>query len=97
MTGAVDLAAMAHDAVPPRVLARLTAARNALVVSHENPDADTLGANLGVCAILEACGARATAVSTDPVPPLYGFIAGVERFRTDPDPAETCDLLILVD
>jgi phosphoesterase RecJ-like protein len=97
MTGAVDLVAIARDAVPPPVLARLTAARNALVVSHENPDADTLGANLGVCAILEACGARATAVSTDPVPPLYGFIAGVERFRTDPDPAEAYDLLILVD
>ena len=50
-----------------------------------------------MCAILEACGARATAVSTDPVPPLYAFIAGVERFRTDPDPAETYDLLVLVD
>jgi phosphoesterase RecJ-like protein len=97
MTDAIDLAALARDAVPAPVLARLTAARNALVVSHENPDADTLGAALGVCAVLEACGARATAVSTDPVPPLYAFIAGVERFRTDPDPAETYDLLVLVD
>lgn len=97
MTHAVDIVAIARDAVPDAVVARLTAARNALVVSHENPDADTLGANLGVCAILEACGARATAVSTDPVPPLYAFIAGVERFRTDPDPAEQYDLLVLVD
>jgi phosphoesterase RecJ-like protein len=97
MTHAVDIVAIARDAVPDAVVARLTGARNALVVSHENPDADTLGANLGVCAILEACGARATAVSTDPVPPLYAFIAGVERFRTDPDPAEHYDLLVLVD
>jgi phosphoesterase RecJ-like protein len=97
MTDAIDLAAFARDAVPAPVLERLTAARNALVVSHENPDADTLGANLGVCTILEAGGARATAISTDPVPPLYAFIAGVERFRTDPDPAETYDLLVLVD
>jgi phosphoesterase RecJ-like protein len=97
MTHAVDIVAIARDAVPDAVVARLTGARNALVVSHENPDADTLGANLGVCAILEACGARATAVSTDPVPPLYAFIAGVERFRTDPDPAERYDLLVLVD
>jgi phosphoesterase RecJ-like protein len=97
MTDAIDLTALARDAVPPAVLARLTAARNALVVSHENPDADTLGAALGVCVILEACGARATAVSTDPVPPLYAFLAGVERFRTDPDPAETYDILVLVD
>jgi phosphoesterase RecJ-like protein len=97
MTDAIDLAALARDAVPAPVLARLTAARNALVVSHENPDADTLGAGLGVCEILEACGARATPISTDPVPPLYGFIAGVERFRTDPDPAQPYDLLVLVD
>ncbi|HET7829020.1 MAG TPA: DHH family phosphoesterase [Candidatus Limnocylindrales bacterium] len=97
MTHAADIVAIARDAVPEPVVARLTAARNALVVSHENPDADTLGANLAVCTILEACGARATAVSTDPVPPLYAFIPGVERFRTDPDPGEQYDLLVLVD
>jgi bifunctional oligoribonuclease and PAP phosphatase NrnA len=96
-TIATGLGTLARDAVPPLVLDRLVAARNALVVSHENPDADTLGAALGVCTVLEACGARATAVSTDPVPPLYAFIRGVERFRTDPDPAETYDLLVLCD
>ena len=95
--GAIDLSALARDAVPAPVLARLTDARNALVVSHENPDADTLGAVIGVCMVLEAFGARATAVCTDPVPPLYSFLAGIERFRTDPDPAETYDLLVLCD
>jgi len=95
--GAIDLSALARDAVPAPVLARLTDARNALVVSHENPDADTLGAVIGVCMVLEAFGARATAVCTDPVPPLYSFLAGVERFRTDPDPAQTYDLLVLCD
>jgi phosphoesterase RecJ-like protein len=97
MTQIVDLAALARDAVPAAVLERLTRARHALVVSHENPDADTLGAALGVCTILEALGARATAVSTDPVPPLYAFLAGVERFRTDPGPNEAYDLLVLCD
>lgn len=97
MSAAVDLAALAREGVPAPVLARLKAARNALVVTHENPDADTLGAVLGVCLVLEACGARATAVSTDPVPPLYAFMRGVERFRTDPDPAESYDLLVLCD
>jgi bifunctional oligoribonuclease and PAP phosphatase NrnA len=95
--GAIDLTSLARDAVPAAVLARLTDARNALVVSHENPDADTLGAAIGVCMVLEAFGARATAVCTDPVPPLYDFLAGIERFRTDPDLAETYDLLVLCD
>jgi len=95
--GRVDLADLARDAVPTGVLERLTAARNALVVSHENPDADTLGAVLGVCIVVEARGGRATAVCTDPVPPLYGFLTGVERFRTDPDPSAPYDLLVLCD
>jgi phosphoesterase RecJ-like protein len=95
--GAIDLTDLARDAVPASVLARLTGARNALVVSHENPDADTLGAVIGVCMVLEARGARATAVCTDPVPPLYAFLAGVERFRTDPEPGEAYDLLVLCD
>jgi phosphoesterase RecJ-like protein len=97
VSAAVDLATLARDGVPAPVLARLAGARNALVVTHEHPDADTLGATLGVCLVLEACGARATAVSTDPVPPLYAFLRGMDRFRTDPDPGEAYDLLVLCD
>jgi phosphoesterase RecJ-like protein len=36
-------------------------------------------------------------VCTDPVPALYGFLEGVDRFRTDPDPAAAYDLLVLSD
>ena len=50
-------------AVPEAVVEKLSSARRVLAVSHENPDADTLGAVLGVCTVLEACGARATAVA----------------------------------
>jgi len=97
MSAAVDLAALARDAVPPAVLARLRGARHVLAVSHENPDADTLGATLGVCALVEALGGRATPVCADPIPPLYAFVPGMDRFRTDPDPAEAYDLLVLSD
>ena len=41
--------------------------------------------------------ATADPVCTDPVPPLYGFIAGVERFRTDPDTTAPYDLLVISD
>jgi phosphoesterase RecJ-like protein len=68
-----------------------------LAVSHEHPDADTLGAVLGLCLIVEALGGRATAISSDPVPPLYAFLPGMDRFRTDPDPGEVYDLLVLAD
>ncbi len=85
------------DAVPQAVVDRLRTARRVLAVSHENPDADTLGATLGVVRLVEAMGGVADAVCTDPVPPLYDFIEGVERFRTDPDDAAPYDLLVISD
>src|SRR5512141_3471310 len=97
MSASLDLAAIAREAVPPSVLARLSGARNVLAVSHEHPDADSIGATLAVCALVEAHGGRATAVCSDPVPELYAFLPGVERFRTDPDPTAAYDLLVLCD
>ena len=85
------------DAVPQIVVDRIRSARRVLAVSHENPDADTLGATLGVVRLVEAMGGIADAVCTDPVPPLYDFIAGVERFRTDPDDAAPYDLVVISD
>ena len=85
------------EAVPDVVVDRLRAARRVLAVGHENPDADTLGATLGVVQIVESLGGAADAVCSDPVPPLYDFLRGVERFRTDPDPAAAYDLLVVSD
>ncbi len=85
------------DAVPDAVVERLRDARRVLAVGHENPDADTLGATLAVVRIVEALGGRADPVCTDPVPPLYDFLADVERFATDPDPAADYDLLVVSD
>ena len=48
------------DAVPAVVVDRLRGARRVLAVSHENPDADTLGATLAVAAIVEALGGERT-------------------------------------
>ena len=84
-------------AVPDLVAERIGAAREALIVSHENPDADTLGAALAVARIIEFHGGRATTVCNDPVPPLYAFLAGLEAERTDPEPETAYDLLVIVD
>jgi bifunctional oligoribonuclease and PAP phosphatase NrnA len=85
------------DAVPDAVIERLRGARRVLAVGHENPDADTLGATLGIVHLVEFLGGRADAVCTDPVPPLYDFLRGMERFRTDPDPDAAYDLLVVSD
>src|SRR5687767_12387136 len=83
--------------VPAVVVDRLKGARRILAVGHENPDADTLGATLAIVRIGEALGASVDPVCTDPVPPLYDFLEGIDRFRTDPDPAVPYDLLVVSD
>jgi phosphoesterase RecJ-like protein len=85
------------DAVPTAVADRLRSARNVLAVGHENPDADTLGASLAVCRLVERFGGKATAVFADPVPPLYDFLPDVERARTDPEADAAYDLLVVSD
>jgi len=85
------------DAVPAALASRLTVARDVLVVSHENPDADTLGAALALRIIVAAGGGTATLVCADVPPPLYAFLPGIGDFRTDPEPGREHDLAILVD
>ncbi len=97
MSTPFDLSALARESVPAAFLDRVRGARNVLAVTHEHPDADTIGAVQGICLLVEAMGGRATAVSTDAIPPLYAFMPGLDRFRTDPDPAETYDLLVFAD
>lgn len=83
--------------VPSAAADAIAAGRNVLVATHENPDADTLGAALGIAAIVEAHGGRATLLSTDPVPPLYDFLPGMDRFVHDPDESAGYDLLVVCD
>ena len=85
------------DAVPSAAADAIARARNVLVATHENPDADTLGAALGIGLMVEHHGGRATLVSTDPVPPLYDFLPGMDRFVQDPDPSDGYDLLVVCD
>jgi bifunctional oligoribonuclease and PAP phosphatase NrnA len=92
----IDLRPWLAD-VPIAAADRIAASRRPLIASHENPDADTLGAALGVAAIVERNGGRATLLCADPVPPLYGFLEGMDRFRPDPDPSVEPDLLVVCD
>jgi len=88
-----DLAA----AVPREVVERLRSARRILAVSHENPDGDTVGATLAVVFLGEQLGIPVTPVCSDPIPGLYAFLPGVERFRTDPEADADYDLVVLSD
>jgi phosphoesterase RecJ-like protein len=92
-----SLTAADIDAVPDAVVERLRGARNVLTVCHENPEADALGSALAHALLVEALGGRATAMCADPVPPMYDFMPGLDRFRRGPEPGAAYDLIVVGD
>jgi phosphoesterase RecJ-like protein len=92
----VDLTEYAA-AVPREVVDRLSAARRVLAICHENPEADALGSALAVSLLVEAGGGVATPVCADPVPAMYGFMPGMDRFGREPDSTIDYDLLVVGD
>jgi phosphoesterase RecJ-like protein len=92
----VDLSDYAA-AVPDEVIERLRTARRVLTICHENPEADALGSALAVSLLVEAGGGLATPVCADPMPEMYTFLPGMDRFRQEPDPEVDYDLLVVGD
>ncbi len=83
--------------VPGEVVERIRAARTVLTACHENPEADALGSALSVALAVEHLGGRATPLCSDPVPPMYGFMPLIKRFRQDPEPDLQYDLIVVGD
>jgi phosphoesterase RecJ-like protein len=98
MTGParVDLGEYAAS-VPDEVLARLRTARRVLTICHENPEADALGSALATALLVEHMGGLATPVCADPMPEMYKFLPGMDRFRQEPDPSVQYDLIVVGD
>ncbi len=78
------------------VLAALNAAQRIAVVSHRDPDPDTIGSAVAVGLALEQLGKTVSYHCADPVPESFRFLARTERFTTDPPPADV-DLILTVD
>jgi phosphoesterase RecJ-like protein len=92
----VDLTAYAA-AVPQEVVDRLRAGKRVLTICHENPEADALGSALAVALLVEASGGAATPVCADPMPAMYDFLPGMDRFRQIPTEGFDYDLLVVGD
>lgn len=52
---------------------------DALILTHKNPDADTVGSALALCEMIRLCGGRAHAVCADPIPERLAFLLGDEN------------------
>ena len=78
------------------VLAALRAARSIALVSHRDPDPDTIGSAVAVGLALEGLGKTVSYHCADPVPEGIRFLARTDRFTTEPPPADV-DLMLTVD
>ena len=77
-------------------VSELRRAKTVAIVSHRDPDPDTIGSAIALGLALESLGARVTLHCADGVPEAYRFLAGAERFVSDP-PARDVDLIVTVD
>ena len=72
------------------------AAQRIVIISHKNPDADAVGANIALREALEAIGKTVISACVDPPPLDCDFLKYYENFVNDFTPNEW-DLIISVD
>lgn len=78
------------------ITATLRGANRIALVSHRDPDPDTIGSALALGLGLESLGKRVSWHCADPVPEQQRFLHGSDRFTQDPPP-EDVDLVVTVD
>ena len=86
----------ARAAVPANVLEALRSAKRLWIVPHERPDADALGAALGLKATLGQFGAEVAVVSSDAPPAVYDVIPTIAEVALGA-PTWQPDAIVLVD
>src|SRR2546425_5157941 len=79
-----------------QVLDALRSARRIAIVSHRDPDPDTIGAGLALGLGLESLGKKISWHCADPIPESIRFLRGSERYVQEPPPGDA-DLVVTVD
>lgn len=78
------------------VLDALERARSCAMVSHRDPDPDTIGSAIALGLALERMGKRVSFHCADPVPDPVRFLAAAERYSQEP-PGEDVDAIVCLD
>lgn len=64
-----------HDTITlNKIIEKIKSSKKSLVLSHQNPDGDTLGSMLALGALLKTLGHVVDHVICDPVPEIYKFL-----------------------
>jgi phosphoesterase RecJ-like protein len=66
--------------VPPELISFLKEKDNFFIATHINPDGDAIGSSLALLFALESIGKNAMIYDKDPVPEIYRFLPGHEKF-----------------
>lgn len=67
------------------IIQEIKNSKKSLVLSHQNPDGDTLGSNLALGALLKKLGHVVDHVICDPVPEIYKFLPFSELVKSPDD------------
>ncbi len=65
------------------ILEKIESSSHIVLLTHVNPDADTLGSALGMYHVLQAMGKRATVINTTQLPYNLDFLPGIEKVKKD--------------
>lgn len=65
---------MQHNNTLNNIIEKIKSSKKSLVLSHQNPDGDTLGSMLALGALLKKSGHVVDHVISDPVPEIYKFL-----------------------
>lgn len=77
-------------------LEKLQQAQNIVIISHRNPDADSIGSNLALREVLEQQGKKVISACVDPLPPGTDFLKNASTYVQDFD-IHWPDVIICVD
>lgn len=75
----------------------LKRAKTALVISHIDPDGDSIGSMLAMGKVLSRMGLAVDCLSFDGVPRVYRFLPGADKVKKELEPGAHYDLLAAVD
>ncbi|MFA6963240.1 MAG: DHH family phosphoesterase [Patescibacteria group bacterium] len=78
-----------------QVVEILKSKQKILLLTHKNPDGDALGSILALYQVLKGMGKDVTAVSTDQIPPVFGFLSEISSLSDNF--AGTRDFVISLD
>lgn len=68
-----------------RTIELLKSAEDVLILTHKNPDGDTLGCGVALCLVLQGMGKRARVINGDVVPKRYDYLfEGIEMPGFEP-------------